>query len=370
MSKNLANPYRPFFFVGLFASLIGVSVWIATALIPSLPYPGRLHAHLMMGVFLLSYAIGFLMTALPRLTQTPTAHRYEFLSASLLMGWIVTVGIYDSTEKMFFVGTLATSIFIFFFGIRRFIRTEVPIPNFFPMLFWGIFSVFLGSILVLTGQPTIGTALFYQNFMLCLVLGIGTFLIPRILGIPQNPKIGNKWIFFILGLLLTLSLVLYEIYDYSWAPYLRAVLATGLVIFGWKITAKNERKNAVGVGIKIATTSTLIGLWVLAVTPQYRLEALHTIYITGFSLLTFMVASRVILSHGNYGLSAEEKNPYIKAAIFFICLAALTRIAAVFIPESYEKHLAYASVSFIIGATIWAKYFLPRIFENFGQLDS
>ncbi len=370
MSKNLANPYRPFFFVGLLAAIVGVSVWISSALITNHPYPGRLHAHLMMGVFLLSYTLGFLMTALPRLTQTPTAHRYEFLCASLLMGWIVTVGIYDSTEKMFFVGTLLVSTFLFFFGIRRFLQTEVPIPNFFPMLFWGIFSVFLGSILVLLGQPIVGAALFYQNFMLCLVLGIGTFLIPRILGITQNPKIGSKWIFFLLGLLMTLSLVFYEIYGYSWASYLRAALATALVIFGWKITAKNERKNALGVGIRIATTSTLLGLWALAVTPQYRLEALHTIYITGFSLLTFMVASRVILSHGNYGLNAEERNPYIKTAIFFICLAALTRIAAVFIPESYEKHLAYASASFIIGATVWAKYFLPRIFENFGQLDN
>jgi hypothetical protein len=338
MQKFLINPYRPFFFIGFFAALLGVGVWIAFAFVPGLFYPGRFHAHLMMGVFLMCYALGFLMTALPRLTQTPYANNFEFMWAMLSMVWILTVGMCESSEKMFFIGTLSSSIFLFYFGIKRLIITKSPVPNFFPLIFWGIFSTFVASLLVLADQVLLGFALFYQNFMICLVLGIGSFLIPRILGNSTSPKIASKKIYFLIGLLMTLSLILNELYFYDWASYLRAALATGLVVFGWKISFKMKLNNSVALGIVVSTLSTLLGLWAMAIFPQYKLEAQHAIYITGFSLLTFMVASRVILSHGNYGLEGEKKNAFVLLAIFFILLAAVTRISAIFISHSYEKH--------------------------------
>ncbi len=369
MSRNLANPYRPFFFVGYFAALVGAGVWITHPLVPGHPYPGRLHAHLMMGVFLLSYAVGFLLTALPRLTRTSFTHRYEFLGFSLLMGWIALVGVYDPTERSFFAGTTLVAALLFVFGWRRIKRAGAALPDFFPMLFWGWFSLFAGSLLTFTEQGSLGEALFYQNFMLCLALGIGVFLVPKILDYPVAPRIRGRTAFFLIGLTLTLSLVAVELGVAAQAAYARAFVASFVVLFGWNIFTKAARKSILGSGIRLAAWMMLGGLWGLAVFPEYRLESLHVLYVGGFAVLTLMVASRVILSHGNYDLTAELKNAHIKYALCFFSLAAATRAAAVFVPNGYEKHLAYASAAFIAGAVVWGRYFLTRIFENFGQHD-
>ncbi|MEZ4814310.1 MAG: NnrS family protein [Bdellovibrionota bacterium] len=106
MASSLQNPYKPFFFVGTISSMVGVLLWITYATIDGHPYPGRLHAHLMMGVFLMSFALGFLMTALPKLTQSFYTTQYEFIFSSLILGWLTTVAMFDSTEENFFIGII------------------------------------------------------------------------------------------------------------------------------------------------------------------------------------------------------------------------------------------------------------------------
>jgi hypothetical protein len=158
---------------------------------------------------------------------------------------------------------------------------------------------------------------------------------------------------------------LYEQYGFELLNYIRASVVTFIVLYSWKLFSNAESQSSLKFGIRVAISGIVFGLWVLALTPQYRLEGLHCIYVLGFSLLTYLVASRVILSHGNHGLSLEVKNGYIKTLVFFITLAALTRIAAAFIPNGYEKHLAYASLSFSIGVLIWSKYFIPKNFTTY-----
>lgn len=373
MATKLQNPYKPFFFVGTAASLIGVLLWVSYPLIEGHPYPGRLHAHLMMGVFLMSFALGFLMTALPRLTQSFYTTQYEFIFSSLLLGWLSTVAMFDSTEESFFIGIILLIIFLIYFAARRIRLQEMQFPNFFPLLFWGLFSALAGSLLFFTEEfRAAGQALFYQNFMLCLVLGIGTFLVPRVLGISNAPKILSKAAYFIIGLFLTISVFLSEQYGWQYFNFVRAILASYIVLYTWKLFSKSESHTGLKLGIRIAISGILIGLWVLAVVPQYRLEGLHSIYVLGFSLLTYLVASRVILSHGNHGLELETKNNYVRTLVFFLTLAALTRIAAAYIPNGYEKHLAYASISFSIGVLAWSKFFIPRNFteNNKDELSS
>lgn len=361
MSTNLANPYRPFFFVGTLAALVGVGVWIAHAWIPGVPYPGTIHAHIMTGLFLMSFAMGFLMTALPRMTQTFPTRRYEFVMASLLLGILATVGMMSEDPKNFFFGILLNTGFLLFFAARRVLQRKNNLPEIFPLVLWGLSSAILGALLVLFDVQTLGEKFFYLNFMLCLVMGVGMRLVPALMRLPvQRVKFGSG-VFFGVGALITISLVAEELWLFSWGAYLRALTVSFVAVFGWRIFARPfSGGSALGWGLRISGACVTLGTWALAIYPEFRLEALHTIYITGFSLMTFMVASRVILAHGNHGLQNEVGNFFIKAPVFFLVLAGFTRVAAIFIPESYTQHLGYASAAFVIGVGLWAKYFLPR----------
>lgn len=369
MSSNLANPYRPFFFIGTLAAIIGTGAWIVNAWIPGAPYPGRFHAHIMMGLFLMSFAMGFLMTALPRMTQTSICTRYEFVFASLFLGLMATVGLSDESGNAFFSCVLLNIGFLLFFAIRRILQKKNSVPEVFPLVLWGLASAAIGAILAMGKYQLLGEKLFYLNFMLCLVLGVGTKLMPMLLRLPAKTPILGSFSFFLVGAIITLSLFAEEVWYASWGSYLRAITVSLVAVFGWRLFARNAMSSGLTWGIRAAGFFTMVGTWAMAIFPEFRLEALHVIYVMGFSLMTFMVASRVILAHGNYGIENEVGNLFIKVPIFFLVLAGVTRVAAIFMPESYTQHLGYAALAFIIGIGFWAKYFLPRIFTNYGQLS-
>lgn len=363
-SSRLDNPYRPFFFVGILAAIVGTSVWITHAIVGSAhPYPGRFHAHLMMGLFLMSFAMGFLMTALPRMTSSFRTRRYEFAFAATSLAWLGTFGLSDPSERNFFWGILLNVGFLVFFATRRIRYRQKNLPEFFPLVFWALLSALAGAVFFLSGSRVLGEHLFYLNFMLCLVLGVGMRLIPMLLGLPaRNPK--SAWIHFALGALVTAAVFLEELVHPSLGTTLRAVLVTATAILGWRLLTRGARSSGLTWGLRSSALSVVAGVWGLAIYPEFRLEALHVIYVMGFSLMTLMVASRVILAHGNWGVENELKNIFIKLAVFFVLLAGVTRVAAVFVPASYDQHLAYASASFILGLGIWSRYFLVRLFGN------
>jgi uncharacterized protein involved in response to NO len=94
---------------------------------------------------------------------------------------------------------------------------------------------------------------------------------------------------------------------------------------------------------------------------EWSIAGLHLLFIGGFSLLTLMVASRVILAHGSDGLSLEKQRlPYWLPG-GLILLASLTRWLAPIAPSSYLRHLGYAAGCFIVGTVIWGVHFLPRL---------
>ena len=95
--------------------------------------------------------------------------------------------------------------------------------------------------------------------------------------------------------------------------------------------------------------------------PETGLHALHLAFISGFGLLTLLVASRVTLAHGGYDLSIEKRSRVFKWAGGWILAAALVRASAPLTAQAYFHHLAYAAACWIIGVGIWAAYFVPRM---------
>lgn len=364
MSSNLENPYKPFFLIGTLAAIVGTGAWVVNAWMPGVPYPGRFHAHIMMGLFLMSFAMGFLMTVLPRMTQTFNCTRREFVFAALFLGLLATFGLSDEGGRIFFSCVLLNVGFLLFFAIRRILQKKNDVPEVFPLVMWGLASAAIGAVLAMGEYQLLGEKLFYLNFMLCLVLGVGTKLMPMLLRLPPKKAILGKFSFFLIGAMMALSSFAEEVWYAPWGSFLRAITVSFVAVFGWRLFARNATSSGLTWGIRASGFFTAMGTWALAVFPEFRLEALHIIYVMGFSLMTFMVASRVILAHGNHGIQNEMGNIFIKVPVFFLILAGITRVAAIFVPEDYTNHLAYAAMSFIIGIGFWARYFLPRIMPN------
>src|SRR5690606_39790595 len=63
--------------LGLLFSIWAAAVWVLFGLGAKTPYPGRLHADLMIGGFLFLFSAGFLMTAVPRFTGAMNVTRIE-----------------------------------------------------------------------------------------------------------------------------------------------------------------------------------------------------------------------------------------------------------------------------------------------------
>jgi uncharacterized protein involved in response to NO len=120
-------------------------------------------------------------------------------------------------------------------------------------------------------------------------------------------------------------------------------------------------------GIWNACWSIIIGSIGVSFFPADRIHLLHLVFVSGLSLLTIMIATRVTLSHGKYNMAPEMNSRYLQISIGLIILAGLTRSSAGFLPRLYESHLTYAALVWIIGLIIWGIFFIPKILKQFNN---
>ena len=107
--------------------------------------------------------------------------------------------------------------------------------------------------------------------------------------------------------------------------------------------------------------SLILGTWAPALFPSFAIHGVHLAFMGGFGLMTLMIASRVTLAHGGYGLELEANSKAIAITGVLILFAAATRVTAILIPNSYLPHLAYAAMIWIIALGVWSWSFIPRM---------
>lgn len=365
MKSLTLSPYRIFFLLGTIGLFIGLFVWIITGFNNQF-YFGRLHAHYMVGIFLMSFIIGFLMTAIPRMSGGRAASETDIILQLLPMLSAAFWGVLEQDESYFFLSLIVAILMLFRFCFSRIVKCPHVVPDVFPMVIIGLLSGLMGAIFSYFNHTEIGSRLFYLNFVLCLCVGIGAKLIPMLLRLCGTKSYGKEE-FWAVGLLLTLASFI-EIYIHeAGGNFLRAALITLVFFRYWKVHLFTGVNSSLAWGIRIASVSMLFGTLGLWLFPNYRLEAIHLLYVSGFGLLTLMVASRVILAHGNHDLQLEYKNWFIRIPVAMIVLAAATRISAVFIEGGYERHLSYAAFSFLTGCGLWCYFFLPKLLGFTGK---
>jgi len=208
-----------------------------------------------------------------------------------------------------------------------------------------------------------------QGVFLCFVIGVGGLVLPLIGGSAPPADFGSSrreaWrlaAFAAAGLAIMASMVLEQ---WGWprgGPLLRAaVVAVGLGVAGgtWRPAKPGVHRKLVW----LAAFLMPVGLFVSGLWPDYRVPALHILFIGGFSLMAFGVATHVAFGHLGMPMQAVGRPAVIVLLGVTFLLATSTRFGAD-MADRYFDHLGWAAAMWLLGSGAWLAYLGPRLLRK------
>lgn len=379
-SRCVREPFRLFFVTGLVAGIAGVAIWPVYHWGLTATFSGAMHARHQIHGFLGSFVIGFLTTAIPRLLGAPGASLAEVSAFVLLVALNLAaqwLGMFVSADGVFLLALLLLLVF----GGRRFANREDFPPPSFVLVLAGILHAIAGLAVNLwvalhpssAALSMLGQNLVNQGFILNLILGVGSFLFPRFLGFePRVELIESRapppgwWpraIFFIAVVGAIFSGFLIEFLGHpSMGQSLRAVVASIVFIKEARLHRRPQTPGCLPHALRWALVLAITGLWAPVFFPAHRVALLHITFIGGFSLITLVVATRVILGHSGFEHLFKSRMVFIAVLATFFTMAAALRVWADWLPAAWFLTLAGASLLWLTGVAIWAAILLPRLF--------
>ena len=383
-SGQAHEPYRVFFPLGVAVGVAGVAIWPLYYFSITAAYSGRAHAFIQIEGFLYAFVAGFLLTAVPRFTRTdPPGRAIQVVLAALILASAVSFELLsERAGHLLFLAVHAVLVALL---AQRFVRRRSPPPETFALVGTGLLAGAIGAVInagiawqwLGPALEALGKRLLTEGMVLSLVLGVGGFLGPRLMGFAQLPdfqQIGppqrrptispssrNRHLIFAAAGLGILASVIAE-YGLAWPgmALLRAVVASaviGVTLQPWRLPVT---RTTLAWCVWTAVWLLTVGLWVAALAPAYRVDALHIVFLGGFTLLILAVGTRVALSHGGHSLAAEKNSWVLRFGASTVLIAMLARIGAPFAPDSYFMHLAIAAILWIAGLCAWG-YYLVRL---------
>lgn len=359
-----SEPYRLFFPLGIFCLLYGILLWLPQIWNPG-DYPVLVHRYLMLNGFVASFVCGFLMTAVPRFSKTITAQKPEILFYAFItiLGLIFSYLVRE--PLVYAVSALQAAALLYFLLRRIFQRKENPPYTFifiFVGLFLWLFSALAGVFIESEGLKQ----LHYEGSIVAIILGVGSRLIPGILGHVEIVKAQREhyetpapifktvpWYFY----LLILGFIGSYFIDDFYGSVVRSFVVAFIGLFYWKLYRAPKEKSALtwniwASGLFIVFSFVLKSIW-----QDGIIHASHALFISGIVLLTLLIATRVIQSHGPKDKTLENwKGLYVVGGL--IALAAATRVTAYLMPDTYLRHLAYSAIVLTMAVLLWSYKYL------------
>ncbi len=374
-----AEPFRLFFLSGAVWSIIGVSLWplFYAGMLPF--YPGITHARIMMECFGGAFVVGFLGTAGPRMASAPKLSTFELLGLFALhsAGGIFHLRLMLEEADRCFIAMLVLLLTGLLIRVARF-RTSAPPPQMVLGL-TGLICGITGTILL--RQPEFIASLemdrfagllLYQGLLLPPVLGIGSFLFPRMLGGEfGEPKTSDQQRFKLAGAILAALLIVVSFFLEAFrSPMAGYLLRAGtaavylLMEIKWRREAASSPRGSLATGLFWALGIGWLGMATAGFCYEHHVGLDHLLYIGGFGLLILVVASRVLFGHGGElaGFSKISWTPRI--LILMAVVAATTRASADFWPKILISHHQYAAWTWALCALIWLVWHRRRFLKQ------
>lgn len=374
-----SEPFRLFFPLGVIFGWIGVGHWLTYATGVTATYSCKVHGLVQMQAFMMAFATGFLFTALPRRTKTPAVTRKEMgaLIAALV---VTTAGALAERWVISEIAYAAMFVLLAQFALRRFLGRAAgrrPPAAFVLVPIAALIGV-TGAVLIAATEfqnaplwtSNLGRLMVEQGVFLCLAVGIGALVLPLVGGAPPPPDLDSSsreaWkalVYACAGIAIFASLLIEQAGFERSGPLLRAiVVALGLGLGGgaWRLPTKSGLHRQL---VWLSAWLMPVGLIVSAIWPDYRVPALHILFIGGFSLLVFGVATHVALGHLNLDQLALGRPPVVIILGTAFVLALLVRLAAD-ASNTYFLYLGWAAALWIAGSAVWLVFFAPKMMRS------
>src|SRR3954467_7314474 len=113
--------------------------------------------------------------------------------------------------------------------------------------------------------------------------------------------------------------------------------------------------------LRLALLFILTDFLLMAAWPGYRIGELHIIFITGFNLIVFTVATRVVLGHAGQLARLQTRLWFFIITSGFLFLAAVSRVTADLAPSARTIHLIGAAICWLVAAAIWIIKVIPKV---------
>ena len=375
-----SDPYRIFFPLGIALGAAGVSIWPLYYYGLTEGYSGRAHAFVQTDGFLYAFIAGFLLTAIPRFTGTePPSLITQYVLAAIV---VISSAAF---ELQFFTigqtGFLIAQFALIAMAVRRFMHRHQDPPETFTLVGLGLICGALGAVinagmawnLIAPTRDLLGKRLLTEGMVLLLVLGIGGFLGPRLLGFAQLPQFTplgaqlpgqiaqRALIYKTSGLAIVLSLIAEYGFGMNMMAFVRAAVVSFVILYTvqpWRLPAV---RTTLAWCVWLAHWFVILAVWLVAALPRYRIDFLHVLFIGGFTLLILAIGTRVTLSHGGHGLAQEKRSWPLRIGLATGLIAMLARIGAPFAGFTYFAHLAWAAFFWIGGMLFWGFYLVKLL---------
>jgi len=377
------EPFRVFFPLGVLFGALGVGHWLAWGLGWLTTGSGFFHATLQVNGYLTGFIVGFLLTALPRFASAEPASREEFLGALALFlaqPVLLSLGAWVAAELCF----AALLLLLLVFAGRRFAsrRTGFGPPPEFLWVALAILHGLIGTALLVWGQlggPTwalsAGRPMAQQGFLFGIVLGVGGFMAPRLMGrgfLPVQPggadsgatrRLRRRRLTFhaVAGLLFFSSFWIESVGWIGPAYLLRAAVVTGELAWTSQFYRPPQLNLQYVRLLWMSLWLTVLGLWVSGIWPGHRLAGLHVAFLGGLSLMTFAVGTMVVFSHTGSSGRLNRSAWGLRAAAFGVAGSLVARVLADVHAEWYTVLLGMAALLWLAGAVAWLAMILPCV---------
>jgi len=379
-AKTIDRPYSVLFLFGILSSLLGVSIWLLSFVgVQYWQDPLSIHKVAMFGMFMFSFVEGFILTALPNFTGGKKINQFQYKMLLMLKGMQLSSFLLDNYKLLLIFLMLDFAGLLSFLFLQYKQKKSNPPPSFIfvPIgLLYG-FS-YLTLELIYGNTLSFNTAMLLEfGFILNIVLGVGAKILPVILGrlpamekgfLIEKNKSGitehlKKNIHYYFMGLLNISLWIQIFGNYFWGSLAVSVLLFISFHKRLKIFERPKNRTLLTLGIWISLWAIFLGTF-LSSFEMFAVFGRHIYFISGISLLTVMIASRVSLSHGGHSLHFESTS---KGLVFVIGLgvasASLRFIPSVQSFISYEHALICAALLWMCMNFLWLFLFGKKIYQ-------
>jgi uncharacterized protein involved in response to NO len=364
--------------MGLTFALMGGAVW-PLHLLGVIPYPGSLHAALMIQGFEQCFVVGFLLTAMPAFTHGARCRPWELAGAVLALATF-GVAVLSGLTPVAHSAYLLSLAIVWAAGLTRVVGNPNPPPEEFLFVGFGLALGVLGGALLLAAAlgaalplpPRFPERLLSLGMVLSLVMGVGSLLVPTFAGMRDpllipgiaapHARRGRRVLYGVVIAALALAFAAEWLGRPGIGMTLRAAAVTTMGLWVWKLT-RLPRRDAPGFMLWGSGWMVTAGTWVAALLPAWQVAGLHVAFLGGFALLTLGIATRVLVSHGRHPLHTERRvlDPWL---IGLVLCALVLRVGAESQPEWRTSWLAASGLLWIGAWALWAARALPAIFRR------